>query len=175
MPLFRAAPEDLPAIAQLVNSAYRGESSRRGWTTEADFLGGQRTDVDSLARDLAINPGAQLLMMRDEPHGPLLGSVWLEPLKDGATWLLGMLTVRPDLQDQQHGRGLLGMAEQEVRTAGGRCVRITVISIRDALIAWYERRGYARTGATRPWPYDDPAIGRPTVPDLAFVVLSRAI
>ncbi|WP_312166661.1 GNAT family N-acetyltransferase [Phenylobacterium sp.] len=169
-----ADSSDLPAVADLVNSAYRGETSRQGWTTEADYLGGQRTDAQTLARDLAANAQAALMTLRDEPGGPLLGCVWLEP-SDGGAWYLGMLTVRPDLQDRRLGRTLLAAAEDHARAQGARRVRMTVIQIRDTLIAWYERRGYARTGETRPFPYADLRFGQPVRDDLEFIVMERAL
>jgi ribosomal protein S18 acetylase RimI-like enzyme len=174
MPLYPAADSDLPAVAALVNSAYRGETSRQGWTTESDYLDGQRTDVDSLRRDLASQPGARILTLRDTPGGDLLGSVWLEPAGDGA-WYVGMLTVRPDLQDRQLGRGLITAVETLAREAGVTRLRMTVINIRDTLIAWYERRGFALTGETLPFPYDDQRFGIPLRDDLAFVVLEKTL
>jgi ribosomal protein S18 acetylase RimI-like enzyme len=158
-----------------VNSAYRGESSRQGWTTEADYLDGQRTDPATLARDLAATPGARLLVWREAADGPLLGSVWLEPVGDGEAWYLGMLTVRPDLQARGLGRALLAAAETEAAAAGARRIRMTVVSIRDTLIAWYQRRGYTLTGETRPFPYGDPLFGEPKRPDLQFVVLEKRL
>jgi len=155
-----------------VNSAYRGESSRRGWTTESDFLGGQRTDPGTLARDLA-RPGARILLLRDE--GELVGCVWLEPVGDSEAWYVGMVTVRPDLQDRGLGRMLLQAAEREAAGEGARTVRMTVISIREELIAWYERRGYRQNGERRPFPYGDPHFGEPVREDLAFVVLEKAL
>lgn len=175
MPLFPARPDDLPAVAALVNSAYRGETSRQGWTTEADYIDGQRTDAASLAADLAADPEAQLLVLRDTSDGPLLGSVWLEPVGDGATWYLGMLTVRPDLQDRKLGRQLLAQAEAAAARRGAGRIRMTVIAIRDTLIAWYERRGYRLTGERRPFPYEDDRFGRPRRGDLEFVVLEKAL
>lgn len=175
MPLRAAGPDDLPAVAALVNSAYRGESSRRGWTTEADLIEGQRTDATSLAEDLAATPGARLLVLRDEPAGPLLASVWLEPVGEGETWYLGMLTVRPDLQSRGLGRDLLSQAERAARQAGARRIRMSVISVREELIAWYERRGYAPTGETRPFPYGDARLGEPLRDDLRFVILEKAL
>jgi ribosomal protein S18 acetylase RimI-like enzyme len=169
-----ADPSELPAVAALVNSAYRGESSRQGWTTEADYLGGQRTDAETLARDLAATPQAVVMTMRDAAGGPLLGCVWLEPT-DGGAWYLGMLTVRPDLQDRQVGRTMLAAAEEHVRALGAQRVRMTVIQIRDTLIAWYERRGYGRTGETRPFPYADLRFGEPARDDLEFIVLEKAL
>jgi ribosomal protein S18 acetylase RimI-like enzyme len=175
MPLFPAAPAELPAVAALVNSAYRGDASRRGWTTEADYIDGQRTDADALAADLAANPRARLLVLRDAVEADLLGTVWLEPVDEGEAWYLGMLTVRPDLQARQLGRSLLDEAEAAAAAAGARRVRMTVISIRDSLIAWYQRRGYALTGEIRPFPYGDARIGQPKRPDLRFVVLEKAL
>jgi ribosomal protein S18 acetylase RimI-like enzyme len=174
MDLRPAKPAELPAVAALVNSAYRGESSRQGWTTETDYIGGQRTDAATLAADLAASPGARLLVMRDEPGGPMLGCVWLEPAEPGV-WYLGMLTVRPDLQDRQLGRVLLAAAERVAAGEGAARIRMTVVSIRDTLIAWYERRGYALTGERRPFPYDEPLFGVPKRPDLEFVVLEKAL
>lgn len=175
MPLFPARPDDLPAVAALVNSAYRGETSRQGWTTEADYIDGQRIDAASLAADLAADPEAQLLVLRDRSDGPPLGSVWLEPFGDGVTWYLGMLTVRPDLQDRKLGRQLLAQAEAAAAGRGAGRIRMTVIAIRDTLIAWYERRGYRLTGERRPFPYEDDRFGTPRRGDLEFVVLEKAL
>lgn len=174
MPLYPAADTDLEAIAALVNSAYRGDSSRAGWTTEADYLDGQRTDPETLRRDLAANPRARVLMLKDGPDEPLLGCVWLEPAK-GDAWYLGMLTVTPTLQDRQLGRTMLAAAEAHVAAQGGKRIQMTVVSIRDTLIAWYERRGYAFTGETRPFPYDDDQFGVPRRPDLSFIVMEKAL
>jgi ribosomal protein S18 acetylase RimI-like enzyme len=172
MPLIPAADSDLAAVAALVNSAYRGETSRAGWTTEADYLDGQRTDAAALRRDLVEAPGAVVLTLRDAPDGPILGTVWLEPAQDDA-WYLGMLTVKPDLQARQFGRTLLGDAEAYAVAHGAKRIEMTVVQLRDTLIAWYERRGYARTGETRPFPYDDDRFGVPRRDDLAFIVMEK--
>ena len=169
-----ATDADLDAIARLVNSGYRGDSSRAGWTTEADFLGGQRTDAEALRADLASRAGAVVLTLRDEPGGELLGSVWLEPLRDDL-WYLGMLTVRPDRQSRQLGRTLLAEAEGFARSRGARRMRLSVITLRDTLIAWYERRRYCRTGETLPFPYGDERFGIPRRDDLRFEVLEKAL
>ena len=174
MPLFPAKASDLPAIADLVNSAYRGDSSRQGWATEADIIGGQRTDPESLRSDLEAQPDARLLMYRDTADGELLGCVWLEPYGEAA-WYLGLLTVRPDLQDRRLGRTLLEAAEGAVRDLGGRTIRMTVVQLRETLIAWYERRGYRLTGETAPFPYGDLRFGEPLRDDLHFVVLAKTL
>ena len=124
MPLIPATDADLEAIAELVNSAYRGEVSRQGWTTEADYLDGQRTDAETLRRDLAADPHAVLLTFRDEAGGPLLGTAWLEPAGEAA-WYLGMLTVRPDLQARQLGRTVLAGAEAHAAGLGAILLAVT--------------------------------------------------
>ena len=171
MPLTPATDADLEAVAALVNASYRGAG---GWTNEADYLDGERTDAETLRRDLAAQPNATLLTLRDASDGPLLGVVWLEPA-EADTWYLGMLTVRPDIQDRQLGRALLGEAETWAAARGARRIKMTVVNVRDTLIAWYERRGYRLTGETLPFPYEDQPFGAPKRDDLAFVVLERAI
>jgi GNAT superfamily N-acetyltransferase len=173
MALCPASDAEIPAVADLVNSAYRGQSARQGWTHEADYLGGQRTDAQTLRADLAGQPGARLLVWRDGAEGPL-GCVWLEPAEE-AVWYLGLLTVRPDLQARRLGRTILEAAEALAVRQGVRRMRMTVVAIRHELIAWYERRGYARTGETRPFPYGDRRFGEPRRDDLSFVVLEKAL
>lgn len=173
MSLTLASPADLPAVVALVNSAYRGDSAKQGWTHEADLLGGQRIDLERLAADVQ-KPGARLGVWRDEPHGDILACVWLEPAGEAKLYL-GMLTVRPDLQGRQLGRRMIAAAEDLARAEGMKTMRMTVIAARAELIAWYERRGYARTGETQPFPYDDERFGLPQRDDLSFVVLEKPL
>lgn len=113
-------------------------------------------------------------MHRDATDRSILGTVWLDPNEDGA-WYLGLLTVRPVLQNQQRGTALLKAAEEFAKQHGARRIRMTVLHVRDTLLAWYERRGYARTGETRPFPYHDKRFGNPLRDDLYFVVLEKAL
>jgi GNAT superfamily N-acetyltransferase len=106
--------------------------------------------------------------------GRFVGCVWLEPIGDGV-WYLGSLAVDPDRQNSGLGRAMLVAAEEWVRQRGAKRVRMTVINIREALIAWYTRRGYAKTGATDPFPYGDDRFGRPLREDLCFVVLEKSL
>lgn len=173
MPLFPAAVADLEAVAALVNGAYRGHGGRRGWTHEADYIDGARTSADALRAELSAQPDGVLLVWRDAAASEALGCVRLEPA-DADAWYLGMLSVRPDLQDRRLGRTILDAAEAWAAGRGARRLRLTVINIRDTLIAWYERRGYARTGETQPFPYGDGRFGAPNRADLCFVVLEKA-
>jgi ribosomal protein S18 acetylase RimI-like enzyme len=174
-----AAEPEFPAIVALVNSAYRGQGAQAGWTTEAGYIDGQRIDLDSLRQDLADSPEAVLLTLRDAADGPLLGCVWLEPDADpsdydeGGAWYLGMLTIRPDQQDRKLGAALLAHAEAHAQGLGAQRIRMTVVHLRDTLIAWYQRRGYALTGETKPFPVGE-RFGKPQQA-LAFVVLEKAV
>ena len=164
-----AADADLPLAVELINGAYRGETARQGWTHEADYIDGERTTLDTLRNDLTASPAARLYLLRDQADGALLGCVWLEP-DGGRIWYLGLLTVRPAMQDRQLGRSLLAEAEALVRLEGGAVVRMSVVHLRDTLIAWYERRGYRRTGERSPFP---DKYGRRD--DLHFVVLEKRL
>jgi len=171
-----AAESEFPAIVALVNSAYRGQGAQAGWTTEAGYIDGQRIDLDSLRQDLAEAPDAVLLTLRDETDGPLLGCVWIEPdaeVPEGDAWYLGMLTIRPDQQDRQLGRALLAHGEAYAQARGAARVRLTVVHLRDTLIAWYQRRGYALTGETKPFPVGE-RFGKPQR-ELSFVVLEKTL
>lgn len=149
-----AVETDYAPIIDLANMAFRGSGVLASWTSEADFIEGQRLSESLLKEELAAKPDAQLLTYRDDPNGALLGTVWLEP-KEGSVWYLGLLTVRPDLQNRQMGRALLAAAEGFARERGARRIRMSVVNVRKTLIAWYQRRGYILTGETRPLPYGD--------------------
>ena len=164
---------ELPALSELVNSAYRGDSSRVGWTTEADLLGGQRTDVDSLRAQLGAADSA--LLVAEADGGGFLGCVFLERAASGDAYL-GMLTVVPRAQGAGLGKAILAQAEQYVaREWGATSVTMTVIAQREDILAWYARRGYRDTGETQPFPYGDPRFGLPRRRDLFFRVLRKSL
>jgi ribosomal protein S18 acetylase RimI-like enzyme len=173
MVLTPAIEADYPTIIDLVNLAYRGTGPSASWNIE-NFIEGQRLNESLLREELAAKPEAHLLTYRDEPDGLLLGTVLLDPEKDGV-WYLGLLTVEPDLQKRKLGRNLLADAEDFARQRGARRIQMTVVNVRDILIAWYERRGYTLTGEMRPFPYGDERFGRPLRDDLYFVVLEKDI
>jgi ribosomal protein S18 acetylase RimI-like enzyme len=162
---------DAEALDALVNSAYRGESSKAGWTTEADLLDGQRVDADRI-REMIQKPGSVILA--GEGDGELVACVHLE--RTGNACYLGMLTIRPTLQAGGLGRQMLAAAERwAVEHWSSKTMHMTVIAQRTELIAWYERRGYRRTGTRKPFPYDDPRFGVPRRDDLVFDVLEKTL
>jgi predicted N-acetyltransferase YhbS len=165
-----ATEADIPELVILINSAYRGESSKKGWTTEADLLEGQRTDGESL-KTLFTTPGSVLLKYVNE-NNTISACVNLQ--QQGRKLYLGMLTVSPSLQASGIGKKLLAASEQYARENKVEAIRMTVISIRLELIAWYERHGYNRTGETQPFPKNDPKFGIPKQ-FLEFVVLEKNI
>lgn len=177
---FRAAtPADVAAIVALTESAYRGDASRAGWTTEADFLDGQRTDAADVSALIAREDARIVLAERPSTGSgqvcELLASCAIERQPGGSCYF-GMFSVRPDLQNAGVGRALLAEAERIARDAW-HCVqmRMSVIEIRAALIAWYERRGYRRTGEYKPFPYGDERFGIPRRDDLRFEWLVKSL
>jgi GNAT superfamily N-acetyltransferase len=167
---------DLGPIADLVNAAYRGEGGYAGWTSEIDLVQGRRTTLSILQHDLAACPGATILVLREADR--LLACVRLERTEGTqgeSACYIGMLAVQPGMQDRGVGRVLLQHAESQGRTWGARVARMTVVSIRASLIAWYARRGYRLTGETERFPYDDLRFGAPLRPDLEFAVLEKVL
>ena len=172
MKLDRAGLEDIEALHALVEGAYRGESAKRGWTHEADLLGGQRTDAKAL-REI-IESDRQVILLARKGQA-IVGCVQLSYIEDGLAYL-GLLTVAPALQAAGLGKELLIRSEDFVREHWQtRKLEMTVIRQRTDLIAYYERRGYSRTGEHRPFPHDDPRFGRPKSPELEFAVLRKSI
>ena len=173
-----ATGDDLAAIVALVNSAYRGKAARAAWTHEADLLDGQRTDAQSLADELSAPDPSTILLLRDAPGAAILACVMLQRYRDGDDALqchLAMLTVSPASQARGLGRHMLKISEDWARDAGCRVLRMTVISSRFELVAWYERRGFRRTGETKPFPYGDTQFGLPRRDDLEFLVMEKAL
>ena len=167
-----ARSDDIEPLHLLVESAYRGDSAKRGWTHEADLLDGQRTDAESLAAILA-DPDQRLLLAESE--GQLRGCVQLSRV-DGSVAYLGLLTVDPALQAGGLGRALLAHGETYAREQWqSQAMEMTVIRQRAKLIAYYGSRGYVRTGEYRPFPHGNPRFGLPKSDALEFAVLRKPI
>jgi ribosomal protein S18 acetylase RimI-like enzyme len=169
---FRSAGlADAEAVVSLIESAYRGMESRRGWTTEADFLDSRRTSIEAIMQIITA-PGSRMLVA--ETAGQLIGCCHVQSRTAGEAYL-GLVSVRPHLQDRGVGRTIVANAEREARARwGAKQMRLRVIRQRVELIAWYERLGYQPTGETLPFPYDNPSVIA-TRSDLDFVLLAKPI
>lgn len=167
----RATGDDVPALVALVESAYRGDDSKAGWTTEADLLEGQRTDAEGVA-DIVNHPDGVLLVAEED--GRLIACCQLE--HRGTHAYFGMFAVRPTMQGSGLGRVVLAEAERTAREEWDADeMQMTVIRQREELIAWYERRGYTRTGRFSPFPYGDERFGLPQRDDLVFELLVKPL
>lgn len=167
-----ANDEDILQIVALTNRAYRGNTGS-GWSTEEAYLDGERTTETLLRDDLARKPSASLLKWQDGNEETIIGSVWLEPL-DNSTWYLGSLAIDPGKQNGGLGRTMLQAAEDWAQDHGAERLRMSVINVREALIAWYVRRGYEKTDEIELFPYGDNRFGRPLRDDLSFVILEKS-
>ncbi len=161
---------DIPALVALLNSAYRGESSKKGWTTEADLLHGEFRTDDAALTEAITHPSASILKCTDN-SGNIIGCVYLEKQERGL--YLGMFAVDPEMQGGGIGKQILAAAEVHAIKQGSSAIFMSVISVRHELIAWYERHGYRKTGETKPFPADE-RYGIPTQ-QLEFVILEKQL
>jgi len=166
--IFRARKDDINDLVFLVNNAYRGQNAKKGWTTEANLLGGLRTNADSLT-EILNKPDSTILLFRNDKE--IIGCVYLQ--QQDKQLYLGMLTVDPEKQGLGTGKQLLAASEKFALKK--HCIEIvmTVISVRFELIKWYERKGYFKTGETKPFPTDT-KFGIPKQP-LEFIVLKKKL
>jgi ribosomal protein S18 acetylase RimI-like enzyme len=170
MPVLTATLQDIPELVTLINSAYRGDASKKGWTTEADLLKGEiRTNEETIGQ-LMQTEGAVFLKYINE-QTEIVGCVFLD--KKGNKLYLGMLSVSPVLQAKGTGKKLMHAAVSYAKQEGCDAIFMRVISVRHELINWYEKQGYYKTGQTEPFP-DDNRFGIPTQP-LEFLIMEKLI
>lgn len=165
----KATLEDIPALVTLINSAYRGETSQKGWTTEAHLLEGKRTDEKEMT-EIFLDPKNTILKFTE--NDTIIGSVLLVE-KDHQLYL-GMLTVSPELQNSGIGKKLLAEAENQAKILGLSSIIMTVISVREELIAWYKRHGYVDTGEREAFPESDIHVTVSQEP-LEFIFLEKKL
>ena len=165
----QATIADAAELSALINSAYRGETSKKGWTTEADLLEGTRTSEEELINIIASSNHYLLKFIRDEK---IIGSVLLIAKKE--VLYLGMLTVSPELQNSGIGKQLLQAAEQLAQQLELSRIQMTVIGIRKELLAWYIRNGYEDTGVREPFPFGEGDKALTSEP-LDFIVLEKKL
>ncbi len=167
----RAGLDDVATVVALVENTYRGDVSRGGWTTEADFLEGQRTDADDVRSCIERERGCILLGI----DGDSIIACANVTVENDAGYF-GMFSVSPDRQRSGVGKVMLAEAERIARDEWRlAAMRMTVIDIRTELIAYYERRGYHRTGIKKPFPYGDERFGIPKRADLQFELMEKAL
>jgi ribosomal protein S18 acetylase RimI-like enzyme len=166
-----AEPGDAAAITSLIESAYRGPESKTGWTSEADLLTGPRTSVDEIAAILR-DPLARFVVATDGAKD--LAACALIRNEHG-TGYFGMFAVRPNVQGAGLGKQMLDAAEQHIKSLWRlNTIYMTVINLREDLIAYYERRGYQKTGEIKPFPFDLPNLGA-TRQDFHLAVLRKRL
>ncbi len=165
----KAILADVNAINHLVNSAYRGDSSKQGWTTEADLLDGTRID-EAAVKELIEKTDTTILKYVEANQ--IVGCVELR--KEKGKVYLGMLSVAPTIQGKGIGKKLLYAGEDYAKSIGINTMIITVISVRKELIDWYVRHGYQLTGERKPFVVPDTRWGIPKQ-KLEFVVLEKKL
>lgn len=176
----QATENDIDPLVALVTSAYRGDASREGWTTEAHLLEGQRIDADLLTADLDNPHGLVLVWVDQEATGEgaadaIVACCNLVRKHDGVAYF-GMFAVSPGRQGAGLGKQILAEAERVAREEwSASALEITVLEPRSELLAFYDRRGFTATGSFVPFPYGDPRFGEPLRDDLRMVVMRKAL
>ena len=165
----KATLQDIPSLNILINSAYRGETSKKGWTTEAHLLEGKRTTEEELTEIILDSKNTFLKFTENDQ---IIGSVLL--VEKEHQLYVGMLTVSPELQNSGIGKKMLAEAENHAKTLGLSTLSMTVVSVRAELIAWYKRHGYIDTGKREPFPSSDIHINISDKP-LEFIYLEKKI
>lgn len=170
MTITTATETDIPKLHILVEMCYRGETSKKGWTSEADILGGIRTNQELLRAEMNAT-GGKFLKYTDEA-GNINGCVYtlLHPAEKSV--YIGVLCVNPDMQARGLGKQLMAAAETVGTDNGLTKATITVVSRRKELVAWYERRGYKRTGEVKPFAAGG-GIGEEMAENLELYVMAK--
>ena len=165
-----ATEEDRVSIKDLLNIAYRGEASKKGWTSEAELIAGDTRADDAMLQKLMEQQGSVFLKYTNDQH-ELAGCVNLQ--QHGEKIYLGMFSVSPHMQGAGIGKQILKAAEEYALHKKCNAIYMSVISLRKKLIKWYERSGYCDTGKRMPF-VEDEITGRHLQP-LEFMILEKSV
>ena len=171
MKITQASLNDVKELNNLVNSAYRGEESKKGWTTEAEILDGIRIDEKALELLLA-KPEVTILKLTDQ-SGKIVGTVCLE-VKSHELYL-GMFAVSPLAQGNGIGKSLLMAAEHHAIENNCAKIIISVISSRVELVNWYSRHGYVPTGDSIAFEEIEGRFGDPKVSAIRLIEMEKVL
>ena len=171
MPLeLRVACEaDAKEIAALVNRAYRPSSKDAGWTHEARLVAGERTTTEQVLS--LFHEQSTILLLCLGPK--IVACVHVQGGQSGA--YIGMLATDPKLQAQGLGKQILLHGEtyaQEHFEAS--VLKMSVLSSRPELLAFYERRGYVLTGEVEEYPLSA-GVGQPMVAGIQVLSLAKML
>lgn len=166
-----AGVQDARELNVLINAAYRGEESKKGWTTEAEILGGLRIDERTLKAMLTQGEGT--IIKYSGSDGEILGTVYLEVKKPAL--YLGMFAVSPLSQSKGIGKALLSFAEDFALPHGCDRITLTVISVREELIDWYKRHGYVPTGHSISFEDIEGRFGDPKVDAIDLIEMHKML
>ncbi len=161
--------EDIPQLLRLINSCYRGEESKKGWTTEALLIEGEvRTDSSDLVDLINAEDGC---ILKYTSENTIIGCVNLQ--KQGEKIYLGMFSVNPDFQGAGIGKKILFAADEFAIQKSCKAIKMKVISERHELVSWYIKYGFHPTGEELPFPKDN-KFGKP-LKELKFIVLEKKL
>ncbi|MBC8047168.1 MAG: GNAT family N-acetyltransferase [Fimbriimonadaceae bacterium] len=163
-----ATIKDIPAIKDLLNSAYRGDVSKKGWTTEAHLIAGDIRTDENMLREVMEQMGSVFLKYVDDEE-QMTACVNLQ--QHGNKIYLGMFSVSPQLQGGGMGKQILIAAEEYAKHLQCSSIYMSVISVRTELISWYQRHGYKDTGEIKPFPED--AVTGKHLQELEFMILEK--
>ncbi len=164
-----AVEADIASITELLNISYRGEASKKGWTTEAGLIAGNTRTNEEMVKELIHQPGSVFLKYTNEDQ--ITGCVNLQ--QHDKKIYLGMFSVSPQLQGAGVGKEILNAAEEYALQLGCSAIYMSVISARDELISWYKRRGYADTG--KRIPFEEDSVTGKHLQKLEFMVLEKSL
>ena len=171
MKINRATTDDIKELNKLVNSAYRGEESKKGWTTEAEILDGIR--IDEQALEILLTRAGTTIFKSTDNSGKILGTVCLEVKSHGL--YLGMFAVSPVSQGLGIGKSLLTAAERFAFDNNCDRIIISVISTRIELINWYKRHGYVATGGAIAFEEIEGRFGDPKVSFICLIEMEKVL